>query len=211
MTFLLRLSKMIDALNETIGRLVGWALLLAVFVSVITAFARYLFSDTSIAALDAIFNQRSNAWFEVQWYLFSAIFLLGAAYTLRRNEHVRIDVLTSRFSQRTQVWIDIIGFLLFFLPITLMFVYYGAPYALLSIENQEINNAGGLATWPAKLLIPAGFLLLTLQGLSELIKRVGYLKGLVPASEFERKTPNQTDEVSVPGDPATLADTRGRP
>lgn len=211
MTFLLRLSKVIDALNEAIGRLVGWALLLAVFVSVIYAFARYLFSDTNNASLDAIFNQRSNAWFELQWYLFSAVFLLGAAYTLRRNEHVRIDVLTSRFSQRTQIWIDIIGFLLFFLPITLMFVYYGVPYALLSIQNQEINNAGGLATWPAKLLIPVGFLLLTLQGVSEMIKRIGYLMGLVPASEFERKTPNQAEKAVLPGDPAALADTRSRP
>lgn len=211
MPFLLRLSKVIDALNEAIGRLVGWALLLAVFVSVIYAFARYLFSDTNNALLDAIFNQRSNAWFELQWYLFSAVFLLGAAYTLRRNEHVRIDVLTSRFSQRTQIWIDIIGFLLFFLPITLMFVYYGVPYALLSIQNQEINNAGGLATWPAKLLIPIGFLLLTLQGVSEMIKRIGYLMGLVPASEFERKTPNQAEKAVLPGDPAALADTRSRP
>lgn len=210
MRFLLRLSRIIDALNESIGRLVGWALLLAVLVCAVYAFARYLFSDTGNAALDALFNQRSNAWFELQWYLFSAIFLLGAAYTLRRNEHVRIDVLTSHLSQRTQVWIDIIGFVLFFLPITLLFVYYGVPYALLSIDSQEINNAGGLATWPAKLLIPVGFLLLSLQGVSELIKRIGYLTGVVQASEFERKPPVQAEAGPLPGAAATVPAGRSR-
>ncbi|MBI3730969.1 MAG: TRAP transporter small permease subunit [Burkholderiales bacterium] len=186
MTFLLSLSKLIDAINEKIGQLVSWALLAAVLICTGNALIRYAF------------NISSNGWLEIQWYLFSAIFLLGSSATLRRNEHVRIDVVAGRFSKRTQVWIDIFGFLFFLLPMAGLVLYFAAPYAMESMRNQEVSsNAGGLIVWPAKLLIPVGFLLLTLQGVSELIKRIGYLKGLVPASAFEKHAATPEEEIEA--------------
>jgi TRAP-type mannitol/chloroaromatic compound transport system permease small subunit len=186
MSFLLSLSRLIDALNEKIGQGVSWALLAAVLICSGNALLRYAL------------NISSNGWLEIQWYLFSAIFLLAAAYTLRRNEHVRIDVIAGRFSKRTQVWIDLIGFLVFLLPITLIILYYAIPYAWLSILNQEVSsNAGGLVVWPAKLLIPLGFLLLSLQGVAELIKRVAYLKGLIEASAFEKQAATPEEEIET--------------
>jgi TRAP-type mannitol/chloroaromatic compound transport system permease small subunit len=196
---LLLLSRRIDAVNEWIGHVIGWAIPLAVVISASHAFARYLFSDTGNNLLDEIFNQRANAWFEIQWYLFSAVFLLGASYTLRRNEHVRIDVVAGRFSRRTQAWIDVFGFLLFLLPMTAVFIYYGWPYALLSMQSQEINNVGGLVTWPAKALIVAGFFLLALQGISELIKRIGFLAGRLDASVLERRLPHSPHDTPSAG------------
>ena len=176
MSFLLSLSKYIDALNERIGLSISWALLVAVLICSGNAIVRYTF------------NTSSNAWLEIQWYLFGAIFLLASSYTLRRNEHVRIDVIVGRFSQRTQVWIDIFGFLFFMLPATLLILYFAVPFAMESVRNQEVSsNAGGLIVWPAKILIPIGFFLLTLQGVSELIKRVGFLVGRVDASVFEKQ------------------------
>jgi TRAP-type mannitol/chloroaromatic compound transport system permease small subunit len=176
MSFLLSLSKYIDALNERIGLSISWALLVAVLICSGNAIVRYTF------------NTSSNAWLEIQWYLFGAIFLLASSYTLRRNEHVRIDVIVGRFSKRTQVWIDIFGFLFFMLPATLLILYFAVPFAMESVRNQEVSsNAGGLIVWPAKILIPIGFFLLTLQGVSELIKRVGFLVGRVDASVFEKQ------------------------
>lgn len=186
MSFLLSLSRLIDTINEKIGSAVSWALLLSVLICGGNAIVRYTF------------NISSNAWLEIQWYLFSAIFLLASSYTLRRNEHVRIDVVVSRFSKRTQVWIDIFGFLLFLLPMTLIVLYYAVPYAWLSIESQEMSsNAGGLIVWPAKVLIPLGFLLLTLQGISEIIKRIGYLQGKVDASAFEKQAATPEEEIEA--------------
>ncbi|MNK50906.1 Tripartite ATP-independent periplasmic transporter, DctQ component [compost metagenome] len=186
MSFLLSLSRFIDALNEKIGHAISWALLLAVIICTGNAVVRYLF------------NISSNGWLEIQWYLFGAIFLLATSYTLRRNEHVRIDVIVGRFSKRTQVWIDLLGFLLFLMPATLLILYYSTPYALISIENQEVSsNAGGLIVWPAKLLIPVGFVLLALQGVSEIIKRIGYLKGVVPASAFEKQAATPEEEIAA--------------
>ena len=186
MQSLLSLSKRIDALNERIGLAVSWALLAAVLICSGNALVRYLL------------NTSSNAWLEIQWYLFGAMFLLASAYTLKRNEHVRIDVVVGRFSKRTQVWIDIFGFVFFLLPAVGLILYFGWPYALESIRNQEVSsNAGGLIIWPAKVLIPIGFLLLTLQGLSELIKRFGYLMGLVDASEFEKQQPTPQEEIAA--------------
>ncbi len=183
---LLSLSRLIDALNEKIGHAVSWALLAAVLICSGNATIRY------------IFNIGSNAWLEIQWYLFSAIFLLATSYTLRRNEHVRIDVIVGRFSKRTQVWIDALGFLLFLLPITALILYYAIPYAWDSIQNQEMSsNAGGLIVWPAKLLIPVGFFLLLLQGISELIKRIGYLMGKVDASAFEKQATTPEEEIAA--------------
>lgn len=191
--FLLRIARSIDLLNDAVGKWVGWAIPLAVLVATVHALARTLLADTDVPFLDAVFNQRSNAWFEIQWYLFSAVFLLAAAATLRRNEHVRIDVVSSRLSRRAQAWIDIAGFLFFLLPMAGVFIFYGLPYALLSIESQEINNAGGLPTWPAKALIVMGFFLLGLQGIAELIKRIGYLAGQVGDSLFERQSMQAAD------------------
>ncbi|GAB3544037.1 TRAP transporter small permease subunit [Noviherbaspirillum agri] len=186
MSFLLSLSRLIDKLNEKIGLTISWALFVAVLICTGNALVRY------------IFHTSSNAWLEIQWYLFSAVFLLATSYTLRRNEHVRIDVVVGRFSKRTQVWIDIFGFLFFLLPITIIILYYAVPYAWLSIQNQEVSsNAGGLIIWPAKLLIPVGFLLLALQGFSELIKRIGYLQGKVDASEFEKHGANPQEEIEA--------------
>ncbi len=186
MSFLLSLSKYIDALNERIGLSVSWALLLAVLICSGNALIRYTF------------NTSSNAWLEIQWYLFGAIFLLAGSYTLRRNEHVRIDVIVGRFSKRTQVWIDVFGFLFFLLPATILILYLAVPFAMESIRNQEVSsNAGGLIVWPAKILIPIGFLMLTLQGISELIKRVGFLRGQVDASVFEKQSTTPAEEIEA--------------
>jgi TRAP-type mannitol/chloroaromatic compound transport system permease small subunit len=186
MSFLLSLSKYIDALNERIGLGISWALLLAVLICSGNAIVRYTF------------NTSSNAWLEIQWYLFGAIFLLAASYTLRRNEHVRIDVIVGRFSKRTQVWIDVFGFIFFLLPATVLILYFAVPFAWESVRNQEVSsNAGGLIVWPAKILIPIGFLLLTLQGISELIKRVGFLRGQVDASVFEKQSKTPADEIEA--------------
>ena len=186
MSFLLSLSKYIDALNERIGLSISWALLLAVLICSGNAIVRYTF------------NTSSNAWLEIQWYLFGAIFLLASSYTLRRNEHVRIDVIVGRFSKRTQVWIDVFGFLFFLLPATLLILYFAVPFAMESVRNQEVSsNAGGLIVWPAKILIPIGFLLLTLQGISELIKRVGFLRGQIDASVFEKQSKTPAEEIEA--------------
>ena len=184
MSSLLLISKYIDALNEKIGLTISWALLAAVMICSGNALIRY------------IFNTSSNAWLEIQWYLFSAIFLLASSYTLRRNEHVRIDVIVGKFSKRMQVWIDVFGFAFFLLPATVLILFFATPFAFESIRNQEVSsNAGGLIVWPAKLLIPLGFLLLTLQGISELIKRIGYLLGKVELSAFEKETVTPEDEI----------------
>ncbi len=186
MSFLLSFSRFIDALNEKIGLAISWALLLAVLICSGNALVRYTL------------NTSSNAWLEIQWYLFGAIFLLASSYTLKRNEHVRIDVVVGRFSKRTQVWVDVFGFIFFLLPATLLILYFAVPFAYESIRNQEVSsNAGGLIIWPAKTLIPLGFLLLSLQGLSELIKRIGYLMGLVEASAFEKQVATPEEEIEA--------------
>jgi len=186
MSSLLSFSRFIDEINEKIGLAISWALLLAVLICSGNALVRY------------IFNTSSNSWLEIQWYLFGAIFLLASAYTLKRNEHVRIDVVVGRFSKRTQVWIDVFGFIFFLLPATLLILYFSIPFAYESIRNQEVSsNAGGLIIWPAKTLIPVGFFLLTLQGISELIKRIGFLMGLVDASEFEKQVATPEEEIEA--------------
>ncbi len=186
MSFFLSISRIIDTINEKIGLAVSWALLVAVLICSGNAIVRYGF-DTS-----------SNAWLEIQWYLFSAMFLLASAYTLRQNEHVRIDILASHFSKRTQVCIDVFGFMFFLLPMACIILYYSVPYALISYREQEMSsNAGGLIVWPAKILIPIGFVLLVMQGISELIKRIGYLKGVVDASEFDKHAVTPEEEVEA--------------
>ncbi len=186
MSFLLSLSRLIDKINDKIGLGISWALLASVLICSGNAIVRYTL------------NTSSNAWLEIQWYLFAAIFLLASSHTLRRNEHVRIDVIAGHLPRRAQVWIDIFGFLVFLLPMTIIILYYAVPYALLSIENQEVSsNAGGLIVWPAKALIPIGFLQLTLQGISELIKRIGFLAGRVDASEFEKHGTTPQEEIEA--------------
>ena len=166
---LLRLSRTIDALNDLIGRSVYWLILVAVLVSSFNAMIRYAFDISS------------NAWLELQWYLFSAVFLLCAGYTLGRNEHVRIDIIAGRMSRRTQAWIDLLGGLFFLLPMSLMIMWLSWPVFIESYTRHEFSaDAGGLLRWPARLLVPVGFLLLSLQGISEVIKRIAFLRGLIP-------------------------------
>jgi TRAP-type mannitol/chloroaromatic compound transport system permease small subunit len=166
---LLALSRVIDALNERVGRLVTWLVLAAVAVSSINAVVR------------KAFDMSSNAYLEAQWYMFSAVFLLCAAWTLLRNEHIRIDVVAGRFSRRTQTWIDVFGTLFFLLPMVLLVLYEAVPWALRAVQSGEVSpSAGGLVLWPAKILVPIGFVLLLFQGLSELIKRIAFLRGQGP-------------------------------
>jgi TRAP-type mannitol/chloroaromatic compound transport system permease small subunit len=169
MKTVLLLSRTIDALNERIGRLVYWLVLAAVLVSSANAMSRYLL------------NKTSNGWLETQWYLFAAIFLLCSGYTLLHNEHIRIDVVAQRFSRRTQIWIDVFGTIFFMLPMTLYIMVLGWSMFMDSYTVHEVSaDPGGLVRWPVKLLVPLGFFLLTLQGISELIKRIAFLMGLIP-------------------------------
>ena len=176
MTALLRLARGIDKLNEWIGRGVAWLGLAAVVICAAAATARYAL------------NIGSNAWLEIQWYLNAAVFLLVAGYTLKRHEHVNIDVVAGRFSPRVQAWIHILGGIFMLLPATIIIAWYSWPSLVNSFEIREFSSdPGGLIRWPVRLLIPVAFALLALQGMSEIIKRIGFLKGLVPGSEFEKK------------------------
>ena len=169
MQALLKLSRAIDGLNAFVGKYVIWL----------------IFASTIISALNAVvrkvFNYSSNGFLEVQWYLFAWSFLVAAGYTLLHREHVRIDVLNSRLSKRTQVWIDIIGFALFLTPLCIMVLYMGIPMLISKYQSGEISgNPGGLIRWPVWAALPVGFGLLMLQGWSELIKRIAFLRGLGP-------------------------------
>lgn len=183
---MLAISGGIDKLNDRIAAAVAWGLLAAVLVCAVNALIRYTF------------NQSSNAWLEIQWYLFAAVFLLAAPHTLRRDEHVRIDVVVGRFSRRTQVWIDLAGFFLFLLPICGVILYYGIPFAFESVRSGEMSsNAGGLIVWPAKILVPIGFALMILQGISEIIKRIAYLIGELDESAFTKQAPTPQQEIEA--------------
>ncbi|WP_207478986.1 TRAP transporter small permease subunit [Arenibaculum pallidiluteum] len=187
MKVLLRFSGLIDGLNEVVGRIVYWLVLVAVLISSGNAVMRYTF-DVS-----------SNAWLELQWYLFAAVFLLCSGYTLLRNEHIRIDVVASRFSPRGQAWIDVFGTLLFLLPMALLILVLSIPMVQESYFRHEMSsNAGGLLRWPVKALIPAGFVLLVLQAISELIKRIAFLTGHAP--DHLAKHHDQADQVAA-GEP----------
>jgi TRAP-type mannitol/chloroaromatic compound transport system permease small subunit len=177
-SFLLRLSRAIDALNEAIGHLVYWLVLAAVVVSAANASVRYAF------------DMSSNGWLELQWYLFSAVFLLAAGYTLLHNEHVRIDVIVSRLSPRARAWVDLLGGLFFLLPMAILIMLLSWPIVVEAFERNEYSSdAGGLLRWPAKILVPIGFLLLTLQGVSEIIKRIGFLLGRIPDPLEQHRDP----------------------
>ncbi|MCF3641499.1 TRAP transporter small permease subunit [Rhizobium sp. TRM95111] len=163
---LLGLSRLIDHVTENIGKAVAWLILVAVLVSAGNAIVR------------KAFNISSNAWLEAQWYLFGAAFMLAAAYTLRQNEHIRIDVVYGALSRRVQHWIDLLGHCLFLMPFVLLMVYYLVPYVLMSYRSGEgSSSAGGLIVWPAKAILLAGFVLLLAQGISEIIKKIAIMTG----------------------------------
>jgi TRAP-type mannitol/chloroaromatic compound transport system permease small subunit len=165
---LLRLSRAIDSLNSRIGYVVAWCLLAAVLVSAGNATVR------------KIWNTSSNAWLEIQWILFGAVFLLCAAWTLLSNEHIRIDIVNNLLPKRVRNWIDVLGHLVFLLPVTFVLAYLGWPFFWTSyFQNEQSTNAGGLPVYPAKLLIPLAFTLLLLQAVSELIKRIAIMRGLL--------------------------------
>lgn len=165
---LLKLSGLIDGMSRFIGRWVIWLILASTLISAVNAIIR------------KAFNYSSNAFLELQWYLFAASFLLAAGYTLLNNEHVRIDVVVGRFSKRVQTWIDVFGFVAFLMPMCATILYLGVPFFLQALHSNEMSsNAGGLILWPVYALIPIGFGLLMLQGLSELIKRLAFLQGLI--------------------------------
>jgi TRAP-type mannitol/chloroaromatic compound transport system permease small subunit len=173
---LLALSRWIDALNEKFGWVADWLVLLSCLISAANAFSRYAFGVSS------------NAWLEIQWYMFAGMVLLGASYTLKRNEHVRVDILYVNVSTRKQIGIDIFGFILFMLPATIIMAYLSWPVFYNSWALGEISaNAGGLIRWPVKIMLPIGFALLTLQGVSELIKRIAMVTGHMKADlHYER-------------------------
>jgi TRAP-type mannitol/chloroaromatic compound transport system permease small subunit len=169
---LLVFSRAIDAIGAAFGRIAGWMVGLACVISAGNAIIRYGFSYSS------------NAWLEAQWYMLAGIVMLGASYTLFRNEHVRVDLLYSNYGPRTRLYVDIFGIILFLLPVTILLTGMTWSFFVTSWLSEEgSSNAGGLLRWPVKLILPLGFLLLTLQGLSELIKRIALLRGVTPDTE----------------------------
>jgi TRAP-type mannitol/chloroaromatic compound transport system permease small subunit len=179
---LLKLSGAIDWLSTLVGKWVIWLILASTVISAINAIVR------------KVFNTSSNAYLEVQWYLFAGAFLLAAGYTLLQGEHVKIDVVSSRLSKRTQTWIDVVGFTFFLLPMCLVVLWFGIPFFLQGFRSGEVSsNAGGLIRWPVYLLMPVGFALLLLQAVSELIKRIAFLRGLIP-DPTEKKVARTAEE-----------------
>jgi TRAP-type mannitol/chloroaromatic compound transport system permease small subunit len=163
------ISRLIDELNERIGKIAAWAIVVAVIVSAVNAIVR------------KVFGTSSNAWLELQWYLFGAVFMLCASWALKDNEHIRIDILSNRYSQRTRNVIEMLGHITFLLPLVLVMVWLSWPFFWRSYSSGEVStNAGGLLIWPAKGLILLGFFLLLFQWLSELIKRVAIIRGEMP-------------------------------
>jgi TRAP-type mannitol/chloroaromatic compound transport system permease small subunit len=178
-TALLKLSKLIDALSERVGRWTSWLVLAAVLISASNAIVR------------KAFNIGSNAFLEIQWYLFAAVFLLGAGYTMMRQEHVKIDVILGKFSKRTQIKVEIFGIIVFLFPFVVAVITLVAPLVLKAYATGEMSsNAGGLIRWPVYALVPIGFTLLGLQGVSELIKRFAFLQGLIddPTKRHQQKS-----------------------
>ncbi len=185
MTTLLTLSKLIDRLSEWVGRWVAWLVLAAVLISAANAIVR------------KAFNMSSNSFLEIQWYLFSAVFLLAAGYTLMRQDHVRIDVILGRFSKRTQIWIDIVGICFFLLPFVFVVIDLSWPLVARAYTSGEMSsNAGGLIRWPVFALLPLGMVLLGLQGISELIKRFAFLRGLIDDPSRRKQTKTAEEELA---------------
>ena len=173
---------MIDKISEFVGRWVAWLVLFAVLISTANAISR------------KAFNLSSNAFLEIQWYLFAAVFLLASGYTLMRQEHVKIDVVSGRFSKRTQIWIEIVGLCFFLFPFVIAIIILVMPLVINAfVSNEMSSNAGGLIRWPVFAMLPLGLALLGMQGVSELIKRFAFLKGLVPdpTRKQQSKTPEE--------------------
>jgi TRAP-type mannitol/chloroaromatic compound transport system permease small subunit len=176
---LLKLSAAIDWVNERFGVVANWLVLLSCLISAGNAASRYLISESS------------NGWLEIQWYLFAGMVLLGGPYTLKMNEHVRVDLVYGMVSERTRIWIDIVGGVLFLLPICVILIYFTWPWFVESWQHQEqSSNAGGLIRWPVKLLLPVGFALMAMQGVSEIIKRIAALERVIDI-EFKYEKPLQ--------------------
>ena len=185
MNVLLALSRAIDAFTERVGRLVYWLVLVVVLISAANAVVR------------KAFDYSSNAYLEIQWYLFSVIFLFGAGYTLLKNEHVRIDIIQGRLSPRAQNWIDVLGILFFLMPMSLIIMWLSWPLFVDSLQRHEVStNAGGLIIWPARLMIPVGFALLIIQAVSEFIKRVAFLRGVAPDPLEKRHEKSAEEELA---------------
>ena len=185
MQALLKFSKTVDWLNNLIGKYVIWLILGSTIISAVNAIVR------------KVFNISSNAYLEVQWYLFAASFLLAAGYTLLNQEHVKIDVIYSRFSKRNQMWIDVIGFITFLTPVCFAVLWFGIPFFIRGFQSGEMSsNAGGLIRWPVYLMMPLGFGLLLLQGWSELIKRIAFLKGLIEDPTIKKGGKSTEEELA---------------
>lgn len=186
MTTWLKVSRLIDAFNGRVGQVAYWLILLMALIS------------ASNAVIRKLFNLSSNAFLEIQWYLFAAVFLLNAGHTLLRNQHVRVDIVFGALSSRARLWIDILGTILFLFPFALIVLYYSWPYFLASFNVRESSiNAGGLSVWPVKLLIPLGFLLLLLQGMSQLIKLFAALRGEVSDDALIEHLSGPQEEVKA--------------
>ena len=186
MTLLLKLSQLIDWLNERVGKASFWLVLIMTLISAANASYRFVFNDSS------------NGLLEIQWYLFAAVFLLCSPYTLQKNEHVRIDVLSGKLSPRGLAVIDIIGTLFFLLPMVVVVLWLSLPLIAESYKIQEMSaNAGGLIRWPVKVLLPIGFTLLALQGISELIKRIAFLAGRIEDPNSKPKGPTPEEELAA--------------
>jgi len=188
MTFFLAMSRMIDRVSSAVGRLTMWLILATTLISAGNAVVR------------KAFNMSSNGLLEIQWYLFAAVFMLGAGYGFLRNSHVRIDFIATRFSARTRNWIDLLGIVMVLVPFCLIGIALGWPYFLQAFQSGEMSqNAGGLIRWPVYALIPMGFGLLLLQGVSELIKRIAFLNDLGPdvLSSDEAKSDDQKNAEAL--------------
>ncbi len=165
---LLAFSRVIDAINTRLGKWLSWALLAAVLIS------------AGNAVIRKTFDMSSNTWLELQWILFSVVFLLCSPWTLLNNEHIRIDIINNMLPKPVRNWIELLGHLFFLLPFTVVMVITGWPFFIASIRiNEQSSNAGGLAQWPAKFLVPACFFMLFFQAISELIKRIAIMRGMI--------------------------------
>ena len=186
MTLLLKLSRLIDWINERVGKAAFWLVLVMTLISAGNASYRFVFHDSS------------NGLLEIQWYLFAAVFLLCSPYTLQKNEHVRIDVLSGKLSPRGLAVIDIIGTIFFLLPMVVAVLWLSLPLVAESYKINEYSaNAGGLLRWPVKILLPIGFTLLALQGVSELIKRIAFLAGMIDDPNDKKKGPTPEEELAA--------------
>jgi TRAP-type mannitol/chloroaromatic compound transport system permease small subunit len=195
MRVLLKLSKLIDWLNSQIGKYVIWLILASTVISAINAIVR------------KAFNMSSNAYLEIQWYLFAASFLIAAGYTLLNGEHVKIDVVSSHLSKRGQIWVDVIGFTLFLIPMCSTILWFSIPFFLKGLYSGEVSsNAGGLIRWPVYAMMPLGFSLLLLQGISELIKRIAFLMGLIEDPTHKKVEKTAEEELAE----AILAQTEAK-